>query len=53
MAVLNLGNISFSEKNDDVTTTNESKQFLQDCCKLLGVDIATLVKALTKRSTKV
>jgi myosin heavy subunit len=53
VAVLKLGNVVFAERDNDVAPTFESNECLADCSELLGVDLITLVKALTKKSIKV
>ena len=54
VAILNIGNIEFGLLQDDNPgPTKSSQECLQTACRLLQVDMMMLVKALTKKQTKI
>ena len=57
VAILNLGNVEFDEPVNDnqgpVAGGNETTEFLQNCAKLLQVDLKELSKCMTYKSQKI
>jgi myosin heavy subunit len=53
VAILNLGNVDFTDTGNAVQPTLETKDYLITCAELLKVDLASLAKCLTKKSMKI
>ena len=53
MAILQLGNVEFTDTGSAVAPTLETKDYLVSCAKLLQVDLTKLAMSLTKKTARI